>query len=161
MSKGWHRESKRHSLAARGIRTGHKRLFKKTTDVPYYDQGMQNKDYMKRAKQKKFKIKYMSPKKYIKEAGKIQKSDEETQRKMIVPELVDKYHQRSESGERMPMPYLDYSEGTRGQEGRHRVAVAEKMGAKEVPVLVVEQMSDKEWEKFMRKNHPDIWRYKK
>jgi len=109
-----------------------------TTDMPYYDNMMQNPEYFERAKGIATELIKMSPQEYIKRAAKgFGKTPDEivSQRD---PELAASYAEKMQSGEKFPILTLDYSKGPRiSQEGLHRSMAAIQAGVSEVPVLIV------------------------
>jgi len=127
-----------------------------TTEMPYYNSMIQpgrisgNRDLVKYFKENKgltFKIEWMSPEDYLKEAYYIpypKRIDKTPPRlhpltRMMIwdtrKSLVEKYKERVLEGSKMPMPMLDYDKFT--QEGRHRAVVAMELCIEEIPVLVV------------------------
>ena len=122
--------------------------FQRRTDLPFYDGILKNPDYHKRAKGLKANIIEMSPKEYLRKCESMGATRADVDEK-----LVGSYIQLVQNGEMMPMPVLDYSRME--QEGRHRALVAERLELKQMPVLVVEKMSDAEWKDFMKTHHPE------
>ena len=59
------------------------------------------------------------------------------ERDVVIKKYVDLYYDKTKKGSKMPLPVLDF-EGN-NQEGRHRAMVAEKLGLKKMPVLIVEK----------------------
>lgn len=77
----------------------------------------------------------MSPQMYLMECSLLHMSSLEQQRAMIDEKLLASYIERAKQGSKMPMPYLD--KANKEQEGRHRAVVAEALGLKKIPVLVI------------------------
>ena len=154
MSKGWHKHPKEHALASRGIES---KRFSNSTDIPFYDTSIREPDDFTRREAQRGKIVYMSPEKYMEESAKIQKSPIEEQYQRVSPIYVKRYKERSLKGEKMPIPYLDYSR--KEQEGRHRAVVSKELGEKEIPVVVVKDLSDEEYREFMKKKYPEQYKY--
>lgn len=111
--------------------------FSNTTDLSFYDGIIKYPEYHKQAKGMCGRIVHMSPDKYFEGSAKIQKTSALRQREMVYDQLVKKYIKRSNAGGKMPLTVLDF-EGN-NQEGRHRAMVAEKLGLKKMPVLIVEK----------------------
>ena len=135
--KGWYGEEKRHSLSARGIKTGRKNVFRTQTDNPYYNTILKNPDLANGS----VHIKYMRPKKYLKESKRMQKAQGFKPEK---PDkgLINNYKARVEAGERMPLPYLDYA--NKKQDSTPEALVAKKLKNKKIPVLVVKERKEHE-----------------
>ena len=120
------------------------------TSLSFYDGILKNPDYHKRAKALKATIMEMSPQEYLRRCDSMGAT-----RTVVDEKLIDTYVQRIQSGEMMPMPILDYSRME--QEGRHRALVAERLELKQIPVLIVEKMSDDEWKDFMKTHYPELY----
>jgi len=125
--------------------------FQKRTDLSFYDGILKNPDYHKRAKALKANIIEISPKEYLRKCESMGATLTDVDEK-----LVDSYLKRVQNGEMMPMPILDYNRME--QEGRHRALVAKRLEIKQIPVLVVEKMSDDEWKDFMKTHHPELYK---
>ncbi len=119
-------------------------IFKKTTDLPTYDDMMKDPEYFANKKSTASKIVKMHPGMYAVHCKNSFKGIEG--RFTPEPELVQEYALRVLDGSKMPLPYLryEYVEDERrgnytsfGQEGRHRATVAEMLSASSMPVLVV------------------------
>ena len=113
--------------------------FEKTTDMPFYDDMMNSPDYFRKNKKLAGKIEMMSPYKYYQECGKLHKSSAAKQEEVVDPlrvEVILKSIQ--DKGTKMNLPLLDYAYET--QEGRHRAKIAEKLGLKQIPVMVVHKV---------------------
>lgn len=107
-----------------------------TTDMPYYDNLLKNPDYYKRAKGLIGEIVSISPELYFALCAVMrEKKDLTGELRMIIPELVDKYAKLMLAGTKFPIPVLELL--TNKQEGRQRVAAAQKIEMKEIPVLLV------------------------
>ena len=135
------------------------KYFSQSTNSNYYDSMIKNPSYFKKAKGKKFTIKLMSPDQYMKEVAKQQKTSVGFQYERIEPKLVKKYKEMTLAGSPMSMLTIESTEHYTGQEGRHRAMVAKELGVKKVPVMIIEDMKQKEWENYMKKYFPDVWRY--
>ncbi len=109
-----------------------------TTEMPYYDNMMQNPEYFRDAKGLESELGTMSPKEYIQRVSDSFGKPVDVITGQRDPELVDKYAQKMKDGEKFPILTLDYSRGSRvSQEGIHRSMAAIKIGLIEVPVLIV------------------------
>lgn len=135
------------------------KYFRMDTGLPWYDGMIKNPDYYKRAKQVKFKIVQMSPRKYMEEVAKQQHTSVGRQYEMVSPDYVERYKQRALAGEKMPLLSLESTSYADTQEGRHRAVVAEELGVKKIPVIVVKDLTVDEWQLYMKKNHPEEWKY--
>lgn len=108
-----------------------------TTNIPYYDGMLKNKEYYESSKGVAYEIKYMSPEDYL---ITIAKEIFNTNYKnaidyMIEEDLIDEYVEAAKSGDKFPMVIIDYYRKT--QEGRHRAYVAKLLNIKKIPVMVV------------------------
>jgi len=115
-----------------------------TTDMPMYDNMLTNAGYHASKKGRNVSIEIMGPMDYIRNLLKLEgrgtKSIEQELR-AVDTTTVGKYTQRAQAGEKMPMPVLDRMYGE--QEGRHRAMVAEKLGLRDMPVMVIEDLKKK------------------
>jgi len=80
------------------------------------------------------KIIMMTPNEYYDRCAQMQGTSIEDQRKFTIGHKVDSLIRAIEKGNKLALPYLDYS--SMQQEGRHRVGAAERYGCKVVPVAV-------------------------
>jgi len=98
-------------------------------DKPYEGGGeyADLKDYMARVKGLVGEIVYMTPDEYL------EKIPYQEQTKSSIEYMKAKV----DRGEKLPMPWLDYSGGRLSQEGRNRAYLAKELGIPEIPVLVV------------------------
>ena len=116
------------------------KYFKKSTELPFFDNMMENPDYFKRAKGMTFHIASMSPRDYLIECAKAGNTSLDRQIEITSIKLVKEYADRTLSGSKMPLPYIQYdSDGYVSQEGRHRALVAEQLGLKKMPVLIIKR----------------------
>lgn len=112
------------------------KYFQKKTDMPFYDQMMENPEYFARAKKMSGKITMMKPQEYLKQCAKLQGISYERTVAIIDPEHAMNIRKNIEkTGSKMPMPVLDYA--SKEQEGRHRAHICIQLGLQEMPVLVV------------------------
>lgn len=116
-----------------------------TTDMPYYDNLLKNPDYYRREKGLIGEIVRISPELYFALCAVMrEKKNLKGELSMIVPELVDKYAKEMRAGTKFPIPVLELLRNE--QEGRQRVAAAQKIGLKEIPVLLVFPVIDwRDW----------------
>ena len=123
-----------------------------TTEMPFYDNMIQNPEYFEREKGLKSKLVKMSPDEYINAVSKAknvsvkQLSDGRSQ------ETIQKYAQQMRGGSKRKFPVLtlDYSRNHLSQEGLHRSFAARLADIKEVPVLIVD-LTDEEKEYLKNK----------
>ena len=130
------------------------KIFQDKTGVSYYDDMIDNPDYFKRAKRLSFKIKKMRPDDYFKEASKIHGVSLEHEYQMLRDKDLKAYVEWTKQGSKMPLPYLHYGEHG-GQEGRHRTAVAKKLGKNRIPVMTVSRMKEEDWYNWLLSNKPN------
>ena len=110
-----------------------------TTEMPYYDNMMQNPEYFRDQKGLDAKLVNMSPQEYIE---KVAKNKKVTKEKLLAnreaKRIAGYAKQMKEGGRKFPILTLDYSRGkVVSQEGLHRSFAAIQAGVKEVPVLIV------------------------
>ena len=123
-----------------------------------YDSELRNPMYMRREKRLKMNIVRMTPYEYFMECAKVHgHSSYGKERTAAYPKYVEEYKQRTLSGSKMPLPLIDYH--LEVQEGRHRAAVAEELGAETIPVMIVEDMSKEEWQDHMGKHDSERLKY--
>jgi len=116
--------------------------FDKTdTDMPFYNSLLKNPEYAEKNKGLKVSVKMMSPEQYLEDVSKMQGITSAEQVSFIDDKLIDKYVDIMKQGVKMPMLVID--EASKLQEGRHRAIVAQKLGIKEIPVLIVEKAQPK------------------
>ena len=121
---------------------------------------LKNPNYFKKDKGKKCKIVYMSPDQYMKEVAKQQKTSMMFQYEVpVMQSKLQRIRDYIKAGNKLPLLYIENTEHCHTQEGRHRAIVAKELGLKKIPVLVVTEMSVPEWESFMKKNYPEVWKY--
>ena len=117
----------------------------KTTGRPTPDDILfHDPEYHRERKKKTGEIVYMSPDEYIKRAilgfksiGEPAENVEQTRN----PELIDKYAQMMQDGTKFDMPILDYRDGYFSQEGLHRAMAARKLGARDIPVAILKDVT--------------------
>ena len=116
------------------------KYFKKSTGLPFFDSMMDNPEYFKKAKGMTFHIASMSPQDYLIECAKAGETSLARQIEITSSNLVKEYADRARSGSKMPLPYIQYdSDGYVSQEGRHRARVAQELGLKKMPVLIIKR----------------------
>lgn len=111
-----------------------------TTEMPFYDNMMQNPEYFAKAKGLVSELVNMPPKEYLQTAADgfgVTISHMVSQRDA---KLIKLYTKKMLDGEKFPILTLDYSHARLSQEGVHRAAAAIKAGVKEVPVLIVKEV---------------------
>jgi hypothetical protein len=116
------------------------------TGMPTYNDMMADPEYFKRAKKKVWHIDYMHPDEYMERAIQGFSAHGYTRSQVmsgVEQELVDKYADLMASGTKFPMLTLDYSgymgaKGEFSQEGRNRALAAKKIGAEQVPVMIIQ-----------------------
>jgi len=120
-------------------------------DKPYKGGGDYKnlREYYAAQKGIKGEIVKMSPDEYMQRVAEIQKIPLKETLDMIEPKLSDEYFDKMSQGAKFNIPFLDYSTEKASQEGRHRVMAAKKLGAKEIPVLIVEKVSQEDFEKSL------------
>ena len=107
--------------------------------VSYYDGLLQDPEYYRKRKGVVGSIEYMTPEEYFHACAKGFNSTFGAQVNRLSPEAVQDVKDVLDRGISLTIPYLNYSENSFAQEGRHRMkAVADIFGWDyEVPVLVV------------------------
>ena len=117
----------------------------KTTDMPFYDDILNDPDYFKRTKGITAKVDYISPREYlsklnldVKDASDIKKFENA----ILDPGNIDVYANKMLSGDTFPMLTIDMNDAGKviSQEGRTRAMAAIKAGIEEVPVLTVNRI---------------------
>jgi len=114
------------------------KYFQKRPELPYQEDILNNPEYHAEKKNRKAEIVFMSPEQYFIEIAKNRQPPMTVwqERRFVEEELVEKYYKRALEGGKMPLPSIDRITGD--QEGRHRAAVAEKLGLPLIPVLIVD-----------------------
>lgn len=116
----------------------------KTTDLGAWDAVFQKPLYHKRAKGMSARIEFMSPEEYFNKVYEGTGYTRRAQERVVNPQLVADYAHEMSKGSKFPIPGLEYQgEKYLGQEGRHRMLAAEKLGMDRVPVLVVRKVPEK------------------
>jgi hypothetical protein len=121
-----------------------------TTEMPFYDNMMENPEYFAREKGIQAKVVKMSPSEYISTVMREKNVTRDDITSSRDPKTISKYARLMTSGTKFPITTLDYSKGFLSQEGLHRALAAEEAGITEMPVLVVD-LTDEEKE-YIRKN---------
>ena len=121
-----------------------------TTEMPFYDNMMENPEYFARAKGIQSKVVKMSPSEYINTVMREKKVTREDLLSHRDPETISKYARLMNGGTKFPILTLDFSKGFLSQEGLHRAFAAEEAGIAEMPVLVVD-LTDEEKE-YLKNN---------
>ena len=139
---------KRIILQSTSIPFGSRCPFKEKTGISYYDEFLTDEGlkYMQSHKNRTGEIVMMSPNEYYKECadnlftGSSVQSLKEQRR--ATPGTVDTYVQDMKSGDKFPLPYINYADS--GQEGLHRMmAAGDAFGwDTKFPVLVVTAIDD-------------------
>lgn len=109
-----------------------------STGTSFYDDFLDKNqiDYKKLAKGLVGRIEYMTPDSYFKRIAKyIFKVSEARAYYGVNQDKVDKYAEMMKNGTKFDLPYINYV--SKGQEGRHRILAAKKLGETVIPVLVV------------------------
>ena len=124
-----------------------------TTDMPNYDNMLQNPEYFRKNKGKVFEIVYMSPDEYISKitsgfyqkesTKKYYKTFSEFKKYMDEHRLdQEKIQEYLKSQRKFPMPVIEYKGGQMmDQEGHHRAVVAKLKGINEIPVMIVNNIN--------------------
>ena len=148
---------KRIILSNTSIPFGPKCPFKESTGVSYYDNFLNSADlhYMETHKNRTGKVVMMTPEEYYQEcATKVfTTSSDKLKAERLANNLVDKYAQDMKSGDKFPLPYINYPD--HGQEGLHRMMAAGNVWGwdTQFPVLIVNTVDTRQ-EELNR-----IWRY--
>jgi hypothetical protein len=166
--KGWHFESNRHSLAAKGIATGHKTTARATPKAPNLQPfALKHKD-VKEGTGETFQYdvlgQFWGDDRGGEEVGKVYQEKEKGRKaeiKWLSPEeylkLADRVIEEKENtteekryvkdltqsalrGDKFAMPWLEYDSQMKvtGQEGAHRARMAKELGIAKIPVVVVQ-----------------------
>lgn len=155
----WHNEPKRHSLASRGIRSTHQKtpttvikdpddyFHTDYADLPVYDNMLKNPEYFERAKGKRFKIVYMSPDEYMDRVAEQQNTTPAEQWSGLSEKNLQHLRDYISAGNKFPLMSIENTEYAHTQEGRHRAKIAKEIGLKEVPVLLVWDIPESEYQK--------------
>jgi len=116
-----------------------------TTDMPYYDNLLKNPEYYRREKGLIGEIVRISPEVYFSLCA-VMREEKNLKGELsaLVPEYIDKYAKAMRAGDKFPIPVLELLRNE--QEGRQRVAAAQKIGMKKIPVLLVFPVIDwRDW----------------
>lgn len=125
------------------------------TDIPWYDNMMENPDYFRENKGVTFELEIMPPSQYLNACAMMQDSDMQRQYGMVDQEQVEALRKLVEGGTKLYLPILDYAD--RLQEGRHRAVLAESMGI-EMPVLIVKSAKTASlWDVPRPTLDPEVW----
>lgn len=124
------------------------------TGMSFYDDFIDDPEYMRKNKNLTSEIVYMTPRQYFEECGKIfgnnsSKQIEQTKRDTSTIEFLKKVIKTSKK--KFPLPFLNYANN--GQEGRHRMYTAAELTSWDTkfPVLIVDYY-DKELQKRIEDN---------
>jgi len=109
------------------------------TDMPFYDNLLKNPEYYRKAKDIEGSIVWCSPENYMRMASQVHGVTVADEYNALVGKVVNQYAHSMERGEKFPLPVISYAFGGE-EEGRHRVAAAQTLGHKLVPVLVVKRI---------------------
>lgn len=121
-----------------------KEIFNRTkTDIPWYDNMMENPEYFKENKGVVFEIKEMTPDEYFQATANMNKTSMGAEENMVFSESQERIKRAVEGGAKLYLPYLDYKDNS--QEGRNRAHFAKSIGIKSIPVLVIKKASCDSW----------------
>jgi len=98
-----------------------------------YPEGIEmGQDWQRLGKGREAHIEFMTPDEYLNSVGPMaDKVNNERSRAQI-----EKYKKSAMAGNKFPLPYLDYREGTfSGQEGIHRAVMAKELKIEKIPVV--------------------------
>lgn len=114
------------------------KYFDKRPELPYLEDILNNPEYHAEKKNRKAEIVFMSPLQYFEEIAKNRQPPIKAwqERADVEDRLVAKYYKMSLEGKKMPLPSINKIDGN--QDGRHRAAVAEKLGLSLIPVLIID-----------------------
>lgn len=125
-----------------------------------YPEGMNlGKDYQRIHKNRRTRIESIKPDDYFNDLK--QSADqfmaEDTHGNSR--QRIDAMKQSILRGEKLPLPYLEYSEGKYAdQEGRHRMIAAKELGYEKVPVAIIDERKEygqgKYWSQYTNKLKP-------
>ena len=113
-------------------------MFSNITDAPYYDEMLENPERARRHRGLEVKIVWMTPWQFLREVAKVEGSSLDRELTMVFPENLQRLRKVVESGEKLPMPFLDYA--NHRHEGRHRAVLAEKLKIPKIPVVIVKEV---------------------
>ena len=115
------------------------RYFEKITDMPFYDDMMDNPEYYKRVKKLESRVVMMKPYDYLKACGEVHGSSAQRQIDLVDMDRAEQLLKAiKEKHTKMKLPVMDYAYKT--QEGRHRAVISMKLGLETMPVLVVNKI---------------------
>lgn len=140
----------------------------KQTGAPYYDGMIENPKYYEEEKGKRFYIKRITPAQYFEALEAFGRGVKGIERQVVQDKLVNRYADEMAGGKKYNVPYIEieYTDTTYfgrtqepyvsiSQEGRHRAAAAEQLGAKTMPVMVIVP-TDKKQYNFVAQKMPDF-----
>jgi hypothetical protein len=145
--KGWHFESHRHALAAKGVRTGYFMPFVKRAGVPLIDHpedfAGDNFAYNKR-------IVKMKPSEFLRLANRTLSADPAQSKSLegwkrepwYSQSKVDRIRKGMEEGKNIPALYVEEDPDYFGHEGRHRAIYAWEEG-QDIPVIRITKVKTK------------------
>jgi hypothetical protein len=109
-----------------------------TTDLPMYDEVINNPKYHLDKKNRSSKIEMMAPSEYLENLTKLTGRNTTVAQEIRAtdPRTVYRYTKAMKRGSQFPIPVLDRLYGE--QEGRHRMLAARELGLSDVPVLVID-----------------------
>lgn len=108
--------------------------FKLKSDLPLFQDMMENPAYFERRKGMTFEIEQMSPDAYFSEIRKFMHSP----MTFVDMKIVHKYADMIREGKDFYIPHIEYfADGDASQEGRHRVLAMKELGVKRIDVLIV------------------------
>ena len=108
-----------------------------TTDVPFYDKLLRNKEGYEGKVKVKAELVYMTPDEYLNICCELQDDDMEGLYKMISKINLEELREYNKEN-KLPLPFLNMYR--RSQEGRHRAVLAKENGITDFPVLIIEKM---------------------
>ena len=104
----------------------------KNTGIALYNNMLKKPDYFRDSKELVFRIEYMKPEQYRELVNEQQSSYHYTDF-----DNVNKIIEYVKAGNKLPMPVIEDSRLGHYQEGWHRSVVADKLGIKKIPVMIV------------------------
>lgn len=108
-------------------------------DCPTLDNMRDDPEYFRKNKGTVFEIKLVSPDKYFRLAAEVHgHGNASRERGNVSEERARKYADKMSSGDKFPLPYIDFDYGN--QEGRNRARALEILGVKWVPVMIVKSV---------------------
>ena len=130
-------------------------IFNKTTDMPTYDNILENPEYFKENKGLTSKIEMMSPDEYLKRQAEVKGVELERDLRVVDRDTVEAIKKSIRTGKRK-INMLSLEPHLKNQEGRHRAIAAKEMGLKEVPVQIIEEVKAKVEPKAPAKETPKV-----